>query len=85
MDEDEGGAERVKIEDCLNGYIKELENEVMKILSNPKTDKRTKNLAMKPLTSKKQIIKNTMEALEMVDRVHKEELEKSGALKRSED
>ncbi|BBG65871.1 hypothetical protein NNO_1168 [Hydrogenimonas sp.] len=75
----------MKIEDCLNGYIKELENEVMKILSNPKTDKRTKNLAMKPLTSKKQIIKNTMEALEMVDRVHKEELEKSGALKRSED
>ncbi|WOE68970.1 hypothetical protein RZR97_07545 [Hydrogenimonas thermophila] len=61
---------------CLNEYIKELESEVMKILSDPKTDKRTKNLAMKPLTSKKKIIKNTIEALELVDKVHKEEMEK---------
>ncbi|SFP14153.1 hypothetical protein [Hydrogenimonas thermophila] len=61
---------------CLNEYIKELESEVMKILSDPKTDKRTKNLAMKPLTSKKQIIKNTIEALELVDKVHEEEMEK---------
>ncbi len=68
----------MKLEDCLNQYIKELEAEVMKILSDPKTDKRTKNLAMKPLTSKKQIIKNTIEALELVDRVHEEELQKAG-------
>ena len=64
------------IQSVLNEYIKELESEVMKILSDPKTDKRTKNLAMKPLTSKKQIIKNTIEALEMVDRVHAEEMAK---------
>ncbi|RUM46176.1 MAG: hypothetical protein DSY46_00650 [Hydrogenimonas sp.] len=64
------------IQALLNEYIKELESEVMKILSDPKTDKRTKNLAMKPLTSKKQIIKNTIEALEMVDRVHAEEMAK---------
>lgn len=61
---------------CLNEYMKALETEVMKILSDPKTDKRTKNLAMKPLTSKKQIIKNTIEALELVDKVHKEEMAK---------
>jgi len=66
----------VDIQALLNEYIKELESEVMKILSDPKTDKRTKNLAMKPLTSKKQIIKNTIEALEMVDRVHAEEMAK---------
>jgi len=64
------------IKSCLNEYMKGLETEVMKILSDPKTDKRTKNLAMKPLSSKKQIIKNTIEALELVDRVHKEEMEK---------
>ena len=64
------------IKSCLNEYIKDLETEVMKILSNPKTDKRTKNLAMKPLTSKKQIIKNTIEALDLVDKVHEEEMKK---------
>ena len=61
------------IKACLNDYIKELENEVMRVLSDPKTDKRTKNLAMKPLTSKKQIIKNTIDALDLVDRVAEEE------------
>ena len=64
------------IKACLNDYIKELEKEVMAIISDPSTDKRTKNLAMKPLTSKKQIIKNTIEALEMVDRVSEEEKNK---------
>ena len=64
------------IKSCLNEYIKDLETEVMKILSNPKTDKRTKNLAIKPLTSKKQIIKNTIEALDLVDKVHEEEMKK---------
>ncbi|WP_300362124.1 hypothetical protein [Hydrogenimonas sp.] len=64
------------IKACLNEYIKELENEVMRVLSDPKTDKRTKNLAMKPLTSKKQIIKNTIDALDLVDRVAEEERNK---------
>ena len=61
------------IKKCLDDYIKVLEKEVMAILSDPKTDKRTKNLAMKPLTSKKQIIKNTIDALDLVDRVAEEE------------
>ncbi|WP_201353094.1 hypothetical protein [Hydrogenimonas urashimensis] len=65
------------IKACLNEYIKELENEVMKIVSNPRTDKKTKNLAMKPLTSKKQIILNTIDALDLVDRVHAEEMAKA--------
>jgi len=63
----------VNIRACLNDYIKELEKEVMAILSDPSTDKRTKNLAMKPLTSKKKIIQNTLDALELVDRVSEEE------------
>jgi len=74
----------VDIRACLNDYMKELEVEVMKIVGNPKTDRRTKNLAMKPLASKKRIIQNTIDALDLVDRVHKEEMEKAGTLKRPE-
>jgi len=61
---------------CLNEYIKELESEVMKILSDPKSDRLAKNIAIKPLVSKKQIIKNTIEALDLVDKVHKEEIKR---------
>ncbi|MCF6201888.1 MAG: hypothetical protein L3J42_07190 [Hydrogenimonas sp.] len=74
----------MNLNECLNRYIEELEREVISIISDPSTDKRTKNLAMKPLTSKKRIIKNTIEALEMVDRVHEEELEIAGTPKRSQ-
>jgi len=65
------------IDACLKGYLEALEKEVMRILSDPKTDKKTKNLAMKPLTSKKKIILNTIDALELVDRVHEEEMAKA--------
>jgi len=65
------------IEQCLNDYLKALEEEVMRILSDPKTDKKTKNLAMKPLTSKKKIILNTIDALKLVDRVHEEEMQRA--------
>ena len=68
----------MEIKSCLQNYLKELEEEVMRILSDPKTDKKTKNLAMKPLTSKKKIILNTIDALELVDRVHEEEMKRSG-------
>jgi len=68
----------VKVEECIEKYIEELEGEVMKILSDPKTDKKTKNLAMKPLVSRKKILQNTIEALELVERVHKEEMQKAG-------
>ena len=64
------------IKRCLNEYLKTLEKEVMAILSDPKTDKRTKNLAMKPLASKKRIILNTIDALDLVDRVAEEEQSK---------
>ena len=65
------------LETCMKAYLKELEEEVMRILSDPKTDKKTKNLAMKPLSSKKRIIINTMDALKMVDQAHEEELRRS--------
>lgn len=68
----------MEIKTCLENYIAELEKEVMRILSDPKTDKKRKNLAMKPLTSKKKIILNTIDALELVDRVHEEEMKKAG-------
>ena len=68
----------MNIKECLNEYIDELEKEVMTILSDPNTDKKTKNLAMKPLTSKKKIILNTLDALDLVDRVHEEEMTKAG-------
>ena len=68
----------MEIKECLKEYVATLENEVMAILSDPKTDKKTKNLAMKPLTSKKKIILNTIDALELVDRVHEEEMAKAG-------
>ncbi len=68
----------MEIKECLKEYVATLENEVMAILSDPKTDKKTKNLAMKPLTSKKKIILNTIDALELVDKVHEEEMAKAG-------
>ncbi len=68
----------MEIKTCLQSYLNELEKEVMRILSDPKTDKKTKNLAMKPLTSKKKIILNTIDALDLVDRVHEEEMKKAG-------
>ncbi len=68
----------MRVEECIKKYIEELEGEVMKILSDPKTDKKTKNLAMKPLVSRKKILQNTLEALELVERVHQEEIQKAG-------
>ncbi len=57
-----------KFELCVNEYIKRLEEEFMRILEDPKMDKRAKNLATKPLVTKKRILLNTIEALKMVDR-----------------
>ena len=53
---------------CLEELLKDLEDEFMEILANPKLDKKQKNLLTKPLVTKKQILKNTLEALELVDR-----------------
>ena len=57
-----------KFEKCVNEYIKELENEFMRILQNPKMDKKAKNLATKPLVTKKRILLNTLDALKLVER-----------------
>lgn len=57
-----------KFKNCVQEYIKELEEEFMKILSNPKMDKKAKNLATKPLATKKRILLNTLDALELVDK-----------------
>ncbi len=60
-----------KIKEC----IAHLEQEVLAILSDPKTDKAQKNIRMKPLTSKKQILENAVESMRMVDTVNSQEKE----------
>jgi len=57
-----------KFENCVKEYINELEEEFMKILQNPKMDKKAKNLATKPLVTKKKILLNTLDALKLVER-----------------
>jgi hypothetical protein len=52
---------------CMERLLKELETEFMRILSDPKLDKKGKNIRTKPLVTKKQILQNTLKALEMVD------------------
>ncbi len=60
-------------EECMQRLLDELEKEFMKILANPKLDKKAKNLRTKPLVTKKQILLNTLEALKLVDRSSNEE------------
>ena len=57
-----------KFEDCVKEYLKELENEFLRILENPKMDKKAKNLATKPLVTKKKILLNTLDALKLAER-----------------
>jgi len=57
-----------RYKECMEELLKELEKEFMEILANPKLDKKAKNLKTKPLVTKKQILLNTLEALELVDR-----------------
>ena len=53
---------------CMEELLKELEAEFLRIIADTKLDKKQKNLLTKPLVTKKQILKNTLEALELVDR-----------------
>ncbi|WP_041354031.1 hypothetical protein [Nitratiruptor sp. SB155-2] len=62
-----------KYKKCMDELLKDLENEFMQIIANPKLDKKQKNLKTKPLVTKKQILINTLEALELVDRSSHEE------------
>ena len=64
------------IEDKMNEIIKELEKEVMDVLTDESLDKKQTNLRMKPLTSTKQILNNALDSIKMVDKLGKEELEK---------
>ena len=64
------------IEQKLNEVIKELESEVMSALMDESLDKGKTNLHMKPLASTKQILKNALDSIKMVDRLAKEDLEK---------
>ncbi len=59
--------------ECMQELLKELEKEFLAILANPKLDKKQKNLRTKPLVTQKQILLNTLEALEMVERRADEE------------
>ena len=64
------------IEDKISEIVKELEKEVMSVLMDESLGKGDTNLRMKPLTSTKQILKNALESIKMVDKLNKEDLEK---------
>ena len=57
-----------RYEECMKELLKQLEEEFMAILADPKMDKKQKNLRTKPLVTKKQILLNTLESLQMVDK-----------------
>jgi hypothetical protein len=61
------------IEEKINEIFKELEKEVMEVLSDVSLDKKNTNLKMKPLTSAKQILSNAIDSIKMVDRLSREE------------
>jgi len=66
-----------KYEECIKELIKDLEKEFMAIIANPKLDKHRKNLRTKSLVTKKQILMNALESLEMVDQRLKEDEERT--------
>jgi len=61
------------IEAKFNEIFKELEKEVMEVLTDQRLDKKQTNLRMKPLTSTKQILGNAIESIRMVQKVTEEE------------
>ena len=64
------------IEAKIEDIFKELEKEVLSVLMDESLDKKQTNLRMKPLTSTKQILRNAIDSINMVDKLAKEELEK---------
>jgi uncharacterized protein YnzC (UPF0291/DUF896 family) len=64
------------IEEKLAEIIKELEKEVMEVITDESLDKKQTNLRMKPLTSTKKILTNALESIKMVDRLSKEEMDR---------
>ncbi len=57
-----------RYEECMQELLKLLEEEFLRIIADPKLDKKEKNLRTKPLVTKKQILLNTLESLQLVDR-----------------
>jgi len=64
------------IEEKFEEIFRELEKEVMEILTDQSLDKRNTNLRMKPLSSTKQILGNALESIRMVHRLAEEEKKK---------
>ncbi len=64
------------IEKNINEIVDSLEQEVMALVMDESIDKQMTNIHMKPLASTKKILLNALESIKMVDRLHKEELEK---------
>jgi hypothetical protein len=65
------------IESKIDEIIVALEKEVMEVLQNEALGKGDTNLQMKPLASTKKILTNALESIKMVERLSKEEQEKS--------
>jgi len=65
------------IESKLQEIYKELEKEVMEVLMDESLDKKQTNLRMKPLTSTKKILENALDSIKMVNKLSKEEINKS--------
>lgn len=63
------------IESKIDEIIAELEKEVMEVIGDESLDKKQTNLRMKPLKSTKQILRNAVESIKMVDEVSKKEME----------
>ena len=60
------------IEKKFDGIYAELTKEVMAVLHDESLDKKDTNLAMKPLTSTKQILQNALESIKMVQNLSEE-------------
>lgn len=58
------------IENRIEEIIKELEKEVLEVLSDEKLDKKNTNLKIKKLASTKKILTNAIESIKMVDKIN---------------
>ena len=56
-----------ELKECINSYVLSLNSEVLEILSNNRFDKIAKDKLIKKIATKKQILLNTIDALEMVN------------------
>ena len=64
------------IEKKFDEIFKELEKEVMQVLSDQSLDKKQTNLRMKPLTSTKTILLNALDSIKMVKKLSDEAIDK---------